>query len=663
MKKKKKKLSWLRFRIFLVLGCFFLLFGVVFARAFQIQVIDSRALTTRAENQSTKTIKILPRRGAIYDRNLNELAVSIEVDSIYAHPAKVTERGRAARTVAKITGMSRQEVEKRLASNKRFVWIKRQVDISSEERKLLTDLKGIGTTKKSRRYYPNHQLAANLIGFEGIDSKGLEGIELSFDNYLKGEAKRVYGERDARGRVMLFEDVEKTAGTRGMDVVLTIDKVIQHIAERELNKAIIEAEAKGGMAIVMNPENGEILAMANMPTFDANRFHRYGPKQWRNRALTDTFEPGSVMKAFLLAAVLDNESVERNDIFFCENGSYKVADRVFNDTKDHAWLSLAQIIKYSSNIGAAKVGEKLGKKSLYRYFKRFGFAQKTGINLPGEGRGAFRHYKSWSGVTLHTVSFGQGISVTALQLASAMSAIANGGYIMEPRIVKKVTDPTGRVVYESSPMIVERVISQRAADESTRVLVSVTKSGGSGMEAAIEGFDVAGKTGTAQKPDLVNGGYKSGAYMASFLGFVPANEPKLVIFVAIDEPQTQDSYYGGVLAAPVFSEIATQSLSYLGIFPTGGVEGGGDKGKGLRPAKPRTVEAAFHPDGLREDELTGVKDGVVPEFKGKTIRAVVRVTNKLGAEVSISGSGVAFRQSPAAGEKFAASDPINVWFK
>ncbi len=655
MKKKKKKKNWLRARIFLVLGCFFLLFGVVFARAFQIQVLDSRALTARAENQTTKTIKILPRRGTIYDRNQNELAVSIEVDSIYAHPAKVTERKRAARAVAKITGVSRQEVEKKLASNKSFVWIKRQVDLSSEEKKLLAGLDGIGTIKKSKRYYPNYKLAANLIGFEGIDAKGLEGIELSFDDYLKGEAKRVSGERDARGRVMLFEDVEKTAGTRGMDVVLTIDKVIQHIAERALSKVVTESEAKGGMAVVMNPDNGEILAMANIPTFDANRFHRYSPKQWRNRVLTDTFEPGSVMKAFLLAAVLDDGVVERNDIFFCENGSYKVADRVFNDTKEHAWLSLAQIIKYSSNIGAAKVGEKLGKKSLYRYFKRFGFAEKTGINLPGEGRGALRHYKSWSGVTLHTVSFGQGVSVTALQLVSAMSAIANGGYMMEPRIVKKVTNPMGGIVYESTPMIVERVIGQDAADEATRVLIDVTKSGGTGVEAAVEGFEVAGKTATAQKPDLVDGGYKRGAYMASFLGFVPADDPKLVLYVVIDEPQ--GAYYGGVLAAPVFSEIASQSLSYLGIFPEDGAEGVGDV------LEPRVLEAALHPDSLKQEAVADFKDGVVPDLKGKTIRTVVKVTNKLGAEVSINGSGVAFRQSPAPGEKFAASEPINVWFK
>jgi cell division protein FtsI (penicillin-binding protein 3) len=652
---KKKKKDWLRIRILLVLGCFFLLFGVVFARAFQIQVLDSSALTTRARRQITKTIKMLPRRGAIYDRNLNELAVSIEVDSIYAHPAKVTERKRTAGVVAKITGVSRQDVEKKLASSKRFVWIKRQVDISNEERKTLAELDGIGTVKKSKRYYPNHRLAANLIGFEGIDSKGLEGVELSFDDYLKGEAKKVSGERDARGRVMLFEDIEKTAGTRGMDVVLTIDKVIQHITERALRKAVVEAEAKGGMAIVMDPDNGEILAMANIPTFDANRFHRYSPKQWRNKALTDTFEPGSVMKAFLLAAVLDDGVVDKHDIFFCENGSYKVADRIFNDTKEHAWLSLAQIIKYSSNIGAAKVGEKLGKKSLYRYYKRFGFAEKTGINLPGEGRGALRHYKSWSGVTLHTVSFGQGISVTALQLVGAMSAIANGGYIMEPRIVKKVINPLGATVFESSPMIVERVISQEAADEATNVLIGVTRSGGSGVKAVVEGFEVAGKTATAQKPDLVYGGYMRGAYMASFLGFVPADKPKLVLFVAVDEPQ--GSHYGGVIAAPVFSEIASQSLSYLGIFPDDGVDGAGEG------TEPRVLEAALYLDNLKDEAISDFKDGVVPDLKGKTIRSVVRVTNKLGAEISINGSGVAFRQSPAAGEKFAASEPINVWFK
>ncbi|MEE9543219.1 MAG: penicillin-binding protein [Thermodesulfobacteriota bacterium] len=654
-KRKRKKLDWLRFRIFLVMGFFFIFFGVIFARAIKIQVVDSSALTKKVKNQTIRTIKIAARRGAIYDRNLNELAISLEVDSIYAHPGKVKGAASTARVLAPIMGMSRREIETKLTSDKSFVWLKRQIDISSEERGVIKALSGIETNKKSRRYYPNHQLAANLLGFEGIDSKGLEGVEYSFDSYLKGKGKRVLGARDARGRVLLFEDVEKRASTRGMDVVLTIDKVIQHIAERALKNAVDGAGAKGGMALVMDPETGEMLAMANLPTFDPNRFHRYASNEWRNRALTDSFEPGSVMKAFLLAAALDEGVVESNDIFFCENGSYKVADRVFHDTKEHAWLSLAQIIKYSSNIGAAKVGETIGKKAYYRHLKRFGFAEKTGIKLPGEGRGALRHYKSWSGVTLQTVSFGQGISVTALQLASAMSAIANGGYMMEPRIIKRIMDPDGEKNFESAPLIVEQVISETAAEEATRVLTGATGPKSSGVRAAVDGFDVAGKTGTAQKPDLVNGGYKSGAYMASFLGFVPASDAKLVIFVAIDEPQ--GSYYGGELAAPVFSEIAAQSLSYLGVFPEGGEL---ESGEGRAPS---LMEAKHYLGDYPEPRLMDIKKGVVPDLKGKTMRAVVKVTNRLGAEVSINGSGVVVRQSPKPGEKFAASEPINVWFK
>ena len=650
-KKKKKKINWLKFRIFLVLGCFFILFGVIFARAFKIQVVDASALSKRAKSQTVKLIKIAPKRGAIYDRNLNELAVSLELDDIYAHPRKVVAVRDTAKALAPIVGMKQRAVEKKLKGNKSFVWIKRKVDITGDERKKIHKISGVGTHKKSKRFYPNHQLAANLLGFEGIDSKGLEGVEYSFDSYLQGEAKRVLGERDARGRVMLFEDVDRTASTSGMDVVLTIDKVIQHIAERSLKAMVEKSEAKGGMVIVMEPESGEMLAMANMPTFDPNRFHRYGSNEWRNRALTDTFEPGSVMKAFLLASVLDEGLVDVNDIFFCENGSYKVADRVFHDTKEHAWLSLAQIIKYSSNIGAAKVGEVIGKKRYYRDLKRFGFAEKTGIKLPGEGRGALRHYKSWSGVTLQTVSFGQGISVTALQLATAMSAIANGGYLMEPRVIKKITNHGGEEIFTSAPMVVEQVISEEAADIATRVLVGATGEKSSGMKARVEGFEVAGKTGTAQKPDLVDGGYKSGAYMASFLGFVPADDPKFVIFVAIDEPK--GSYYGGELAAPVFSEVASKSLSYIGVFPEGVSEG----------SEPSVMEAEYNFEEYTKTASTEIKEGVVPNLKGKTMRAVMNVTNRLGAEVSIFGSGVAIRQSPKAGEKFAASEPINVWFK
>ena len=290
------------------------------ARAFQVQVIDSGALTKRADYQHISTINLLPARGGIYDAKGNELAVSIEVNSVYAHPKKVKGKNATAAKLSEVTGVKTAEIKRKLKSNKKFVWIKRQVDIGKEGRKALRKLDGVGFKKKSRRYYPNRHLAANLIGFEGIDSKGLEGVEVAYDKYLKGSTVKMSGQRDARGKLLIFEDIEKTNGTRGMDVALTIDKPIQHIAEDALARAVKKARAKGGMAIVMDPVTGAILAMANSPTYDPNRFHRYSADKWRNRAITDSFEPGSVFKIFLLASVLEEGVVNESDIFFCENG-------------------------------------------------------------------------------------------------------------------------------------------------------------------------------------------------------------------------------------------------------------------------------------------------------------------------------------------------------
>ena len=393
--------------------------------------------------------------------------------------------------------------------------------------------------------------------------------------------------------------------------------------------------------------------MANSPTFDPNQFHRFGPDKWRNRAVTDAFEPGSIMKAFLIAAVFEEDLAGPHDIIFCENGSYKVADRVFHDTKKHGWLSSAHIIKYSSNIGAAKLGEKLGPERLYDYYRRFGFGKKTGIDLPGEGGGVLSHYKNWSGVSLQTLSFGQGVSTNVPQVMAAMGAIANGGLLMKPYVVKEVLGMDGkRAVLNGKPTIVRRVISEESAEKVRMVLSEVTEKDGTGWRAAMEGFSVAGKTGTAQKPDFKKGGYKKGAYVASFLGFVPADKPKLIIFVAVDEPKV--THTGGKWAAPVFKEIAEQSFSYMGIYPDG---------KKLPAAPPAVTTPRIFEAGVKESLYEGLKDGSMPDFSGKTIRTVLRMAGEMGADVEVSGSGVAYRQSPGAGKRFSADKAVDVWFR
>lgn len=661
MKRMKTMRSFGRFRIFLATGFFFAIFGVIIGRAFQLQVLQGPELKKRAEDQHTRTLTIQSRRGDIYDRNHKELAVSIEVDSIYAQTEKMASLRETARKLAPVLSMKVRDVEKRLASRRGFVWIRRQVDLKDKDRELISSIDGVGIIKESRRYYPNGPLAGSLIGFTGVDSKGLEGLELYYDNVLKGATLKVTGERDARGRTLLFEDVDKKVPLEGMMVELTIDKTIQYIAEKELGKAVEGSNARGGMAVVMEPFTGEILAMAVQPTFNPNNYSRYTPAEWRNRAVTDNFEPGSIFKLFLLSTALEENLVKPGEIIWCENGRYRVAGRTFHDTKKHGWLSVPQILKYSSNIGSAKIGERIGKERLFRYLTSFGFGEKAGIDLPGEGTGKLRHYGEWSAVTVDTVSFGQGVSATGVQLVSALSAIANGGFLMKPYVVKSVKDPNGKVISESHPMVVRRVISEATARRMTEMLMGVVRKGGTGEKAALEDFDVAGKTATAQKPDLDDGGYMKEAYVSSFFGYVPAREPELAILVTVDEPE--GDYHGGDVAAPVFREIASQSLAYMGLQPARiksepirGGDGGGF----------RLVRASASKRPILKEVTSGDLSSpprVTPDFKGLSMRMVVRLARNLSVDVDLVGSGVAISQKPAPGKRLSPGGHVTVYFE
>lgn len=647
----KEAIPWLRFRVVLISLFFVFIFIVIFIRAFQLQVLDRSKLKAKADNQHLKTTDIIPIRGTLYDRGMRELAVSMEVDSVYARPGRIDNVKKTAGLLAAALSMDKREIEAKFTSGKSFVWIKRQMDFTEAERVKGLNIRGIGFIKEGKRFYPTPHIASHLIGFVGLDSKGLEGIELAYDEYMAGTSARFIGERDALGNEILFGNSDKEA-YRGKNLVLTIDKTIQYIAEKELLKVVSSTNAKGGMVIAMVPKTGEILAMANAPQFNPDIFFEYNnPNIWRNKAITDTFEPGSTFKAFLLAAIFEEGTAKSDDLFFCEDGNYVVADRTFHDVKKFGWLSLAQIIKYSSNIGAAKAGERLGKERMHRYIKDFGFGARTGIGLPGEAFGSVPPVKQWSKVSLGNISFGQGLSITGIQLLSAFSAIANKGYLMRPYVVKKIINEKGDVIEEFRPSVARRVISEETANKVTGILKTVTEKDGTGAKAAIAGFEVAGKTGTAQKPDLSQGGYAANKYVSSFVGFVPADNPELAILIAVDEPTV--GFYGGQIAAPVFKEIAAQSLSYLGIFPNG---------LGIHPKNQpdRLLYVAQSTDSSDEEREDLSR---MPDLRGMTVRSVLRLAREIPLDIKILGSGKAVYQKPLPGERIVQGKAAEVRFK
>lgn len=670
MRKAKQKKDYLRLRIYVVLGFFAALFSVILFRAFDLHVMDGARLKKIAARQHSKTVNIQSKRGDIYDRNLKELAISVEVDSVFAQPGKIEDARAAARTMAPILAMPWTALEKKLKDQAGFVWLKRQVDLDEAQRKQLDSIEGIGIVKEAKRYYPNRHLASNLVGFTGLDASGLEGVELYYDTILRGSSRKFVGDRDAMGRTLLFEDPDKTVPVSGMEVELTIDKTIQYISEKALKKAVDESGALGGSVIVMDPATGEILAMASLPTYDPNDLKSSGVAHRKNKVIADTFEPGSIFKLFLIASAMEENIIKTGDSIFCENGAYRVADRTFHDTKSHGWLTIPQIVKVSSNIGSAKIGERLGKSQMYRYIKAFGFGTKTGIDLPGESAGAFRHHSTWSKVTLHTVSFGQGISATGVQLVSALSALANGGFLMKPYVVRSIKDPSGKVISETGPTIVRKVVSEDTAKKMTEMMIGVTQAGGTGTKAALADFEVAGKTGTAQKPDFRHGGYEKGAFMASFFGFVPARDPRLAILVVVDAPKGE--YHGGTVSAPVFREIAEESLAYLDVFREKGDSSVIARSRGMatqaKAAAAAAGEANAAPsadDAETDADLVEPEIGPmsVPDFEGKSVRTVMKASRERSFDVEVIGSGRAFAQKPAAGSSIPAKGPVVVWFK
>jgi cell division protein FtsI (penicillin-binding protein 3) len=639
---RRKPINWIKARIFIVFILLFLCFPLIFLRIIQLQLVKKDKLSRLASKQHQSIITFTPKRGTIYDFKENILAESIDIDSVYARPPDVKNTSQTAKKLADILDLNKGALTKKLKAKKSFIWVKRKVTPKETARIKEAGLKGIHFVRESRRIYPqrsyphSHYLAPHLVGFVGIDSKGLEGIEAKYEGTLSGNTKRLILGKDAFGREIITEVPIPGKSPQNYNLYLTIDTTIQYVVEMELKRAVEGQGAKNGMAVVMDPTSGKVLAMANYPSFNPNRFWDTPPNTWRNRVVTDIFEPGSVFKVFLASAALEEKVAKRHDIFFCENGAYVLSGKTIRDVKKHGWLSLDRIIKYSSNIGATKIAERVGRKKFHHYIRGFGFGQKTEIDLPGEAMGIIRNPKTWSNVALGNIAFGQGIAVTSIQLITAISAIANGGNLLKPYVVDKIVDSKGKIISQSHPIIIRRVLSKEVAETMTSILTGVVREGGTGTRAALAYYEAAGKTGTAQKVDGLVGGYYEDRFISSFVGYVPSNQPRLVILVVIDEPQGIP--YGGTVAGPVFKNIAERSLQYLSIPPT--------KGPVLAKASTRTIPWRPPKRTIHEAIHQGKPSRRMPDLKGLSIRAALNRVKALELLVSVSGSGRVVDQRP-----------------
>lgn len=535
-------------------------FVLVGIRLADLMLLNHERLSERAKSQYTGKKDIAVKRGGIYDRRGRVFAVNLDVDSVYCNPLEVDSPSKTASALAEATGLSYGSVLKKVSSDKGFSWVKRKLSPEAASRLKELKLQGVGFVQEPKRVYPKDNMASHILGFVGIDNQPLEGLELKYEDDLRGRAGSVQFEKDAGGRP-LTEGFDFQSG--GNSLVLTMDEGLQYIVEKELDKALDEWDASAASAIMMNPFSGEILAMANRPTYDPNNPSKYKASARRNRAITDVYEPGSTFKIVTAAAALEERVVSTETKFDCSKGYISVGRKAIWDTHNHGVITFKEVIQVSSNVGTIQAAQKLGDKGLYEYARRFGFGQETGIDLPGEAGGVLKPPRKWSGTTMAAMAIGYEVAVTPLQVLRAYSAVANGGLLLRPYIVSKIISPEGDILMSAEPEIEGRAISRETAEILKNILISVTQQGGTASKASIDGNQVAGKTGTAKLIDRDSGGYSSERYASSFVGFVPADNPQVALIIVVYAPKGE--HYGGLVAAPLFRRIADQTLAYLNV--------------------------------------------------------------------------------------------------
>jgi cell division protein FtsI (penicillin-binding protein 3) len=639
-------------------------------RAFQLQVRESAQLRAWAETDYLREVQIPPRRGQILDRQGHPLATTVDLDSVYCNPRQLAHVAGGSQKLAKALHLDVRELDKSLAAKKElfFAWVKRRVSPEESRAVAALALPGVGTRKEPRRFYPSGTLAATVVGHAGLDGKGLEGLELGFEAALHGTGMELVGVRDNLGRSLLVDGAIDASSTAGKDLVLSLDGYLTHETERILAETVRKHNAKAGMAVMLDPRTGEVLAMASVPTYNPNEPADAAQRGARNRAIADTFEPGSTLKTFTFAAALDAGKVRPEDRFDCQMGQMKVGKFHIRDDHPKGVLTAAEVLKYSSNIGTVKIARRLGKEALWNALDRFGFGHPTFVGLPGERRGILRPASRWGDIELATHAFGQGLTVTPLQLAAGFSAIAAYGVYRPPRLALHTIGPDGKPEPVARPPEAggeRRVMSESAARTLLTIMQGVTEDG-TAKAAAIPGYPVAGKTGTAQK--VTGGRYDPSKYLASFVGIVPANDPRLVIAVMIDEPT--GIHYGGVVAAPAWKAIAEMALPHLGVAPS---VTQASKGKPARKPEPsvepepdgpgldQPAAVVAHGEGggdedalVPEDETRGgapadASPVLLPDFVGMSMGEAIRAARKIGVELVPSGSGLAVGQSPKPG--------------
>jgi cell division protein FtsI (penicillin-binding protein 3) len=649
------------------------------ARLVQLQVSRHDELAARARNQQLSSIETAPTRGQVLDRQGRELARSLDTESFYADPSEVTNVNDTAKRIASITGQDTTELTQKLNeakdSNKKFFWIVRRVDLERASKLDAMELSGVYSRKEPKRFYPNDSLAAHVLGFVGTDEIGLSGVEQYYNEKIRGEGGKVYLEVDRDRRAFESYEVQPHPG---QTVVLTIDQVIQYRTEQALSAAVERAHAKSGTAIVMDPRTGEILALANAPTFDPNQPGANPPETRTNGALQSIYEPGSTFKIVAYSAAIEKGLVKPEDKIDCQMGSITVAGRLIHDGHPYGVLTIADALAKSSNVGAIKLGVMVGNESMYDFMKRLGFGSRTGIDLAGESPGILRTLNRWQPSSIGSLAIGQEVGVTPLQMAAAYSVLANNGNWIKPHIVRELRNPDGSVTFQAK--VESRPALKPETTAALRTMMEGVTLRGTAKKAQLEGYTAAGKTGTAQKIDPKTHAYSSTKFIGSFVGFAPVSNPAVVIIVVIDEPL--GAYHGGDVAAPVFREIAEQILPEMNVTPDTEIKSAPALIAQVSKPSPQQVKEEQMQTEQRQATLPRVvaarsfsgqasevvftvaskRGALMPDLHGQSVRDVARMCAQLGLRLEARGEGFATQQNPAPGSEIDAGQLVRVDF-
>ncbi len=625
-------------RLMLALVGFFCGFTGLAVRALDLHLFPDQRVARIQKSQKGMEVVLSPQRGKIFDSKGRVLAMAISAPSVFADPSAIENRKKFARAVAPLLKMSSAQILSKIDNPKRkFTWLKRRVDPAVGEKLKSMKLAGLHFTEEGTRLYPDRELAAQVIGVVGSEGGGLEGIERAYDHLLRSQVMVVRADRDARGRAIYTDGPVLLEPEPGADLYLTIDATIQHTLEKELMETASAARPRFAMGIVMEPTTGKILAMASYPRVNPNRLDQSSPEQWRNRPVEEVFEPGSTFKVFSLAAALEAGALLPTDSIDCRKGSLRVSGKMIRTLEDHEWLHPREILKFSDNIGTSRVALRLGRTRLYDTLRDFGFGSKVGIDFPAEARGMLAKGAYWRDVELANISFGQGVGVTAVQMISALSAVANDGIRVRPYLVEKAMFPDGRELDLKRNGLPQRVISTQTAQTIRHWMEAVSEPDGTGAKAAIPGYQIAGKTGTAQKVDPATGEYTHRLVASSFMGFAPSAAPRLSALILFDEPAKADM--GGMIAAPVFQKVMEASLAYLGVAP--------DVSSSGRIAQASGQDLESPPLPSDSNNVASVVESSAPDFRGLTVREVLDRAREFSVRVHVVGSGVAVRQELA----------------